>query len=79
LYNLVFPRFQDGKNVEEGSDLENLSIRRIMLALGTAVDYVIWRTELSNYQQVRENLEKNEASDEAVDTEVTEKTAVTEE
>ncbi len=73
----ILPKIQDGKIVEEGYDLENLSIRRIMLALGTAVDYVIWRTELSNYQQVRENLEK-EAAGQAVQNEVAEETAVTE-
>jgi hypothetical protein len=74
----ILPKIQDGKIVEEGYDLENLSIRRIMLALGTAVDYVIWRTELSNYQQVRENLEKEQTATLA-ETEVTEETAVTEE
>lgn len=73
----ILPKIQDGKITEEGYDLENLSIRRIMLALGTAVDYVIWRTELSNYQQVRENLEK-ETAVQAEDKEVTEETAVTE-
>jgi hypothetical protein len=72
----VLPKIENGKIVEEGYDLENLSIRRIMLALGTAVDYVIWRTELSNYQQVRENLDNAEkANAELVETS-TEETAV---
>lgn len=53
----IMPKVEDGKIVEEGYDLENLSIRRIMVSLGTAVDYVLWRTALSQYQNVRKEIE----------------------
>lgn len=53
----IIPKIEDGKIVEEGYDLENLSIRRIMISLGTAVDYALWRTKLSQYQEVRKEIE----------------------
>lgn len=56
----ILPKIEDGKIVEQGYDLENLSIRRIMISLGTAVDYTLWRTELANYQEVRKRLEKED-------------------
>lgn len=56
----IMPRVEDGKIVEEGYDLENLSIRRIMISLGTAVDYAMWRTKLSQYQEVRKEIEVEE-------------------
>jgi hypothetical protein len=56
----TMPKIEDGKIVEEGYDLENLSIRRIMMALGCGVDYVLWRTDMSNYQKERQALEAEE-------------------
>lgn len=56
----TLPQVEDGKIVEQGYDLENLSVRRIMMALGSAVDYVLWRTDMSNYQKQREALEAEE-------------------
>lgn len=74
----ILPKIEDGKIAEQGYDLENLSIRRIMITLGTAVDYVLWRTELANYQQVREKLEKDQDAAAKADStqEATEETAV---
>ena len=53
----IMPRVENGKIVEEGYDLENISIRRIMMSLGTAIDYALWRTKLSQYQNVRKEVE----------------------
>jgi hypothetical protein len=64
----TMPKIEDGKIVEEGYDLENLSIRRIMMALGCGVDYVLWRTDMSNYQKEREALEAKEKQTEAATT-----------
>lgn len=60
IVSSIMPKVEDGKIVEEGYDLENLSIRRIMMALGTAVDYVMWRTEMSHYQDLRKDEEVQE-------------------
>lgn len=56
----ILPKIEEGEIVEEGYDLENLSIRRIMMSIGTAIDYVFWRNEISKYSETREELEKQE-------------------
>lgn len=60
MIDSVLPKVEDGKIVEEGYDMENLSIRRIMMSLGTAVDYALWKTEMSQYQNIRKDMEVQE-------------------
>lgn len=62
----VLPKIEDGKIVEEGYDLENLSVRRLMMTMGTAIDYIFWRNEVSKYSETREDLEKEEANTENI-------------
>lgn len=53
----VLPKIEDGKITEEGYDLENLSVRRLMMATGTLVDYIFWRNDISKYRESREAIE----------------------
>lgn len=54
----ILPKIDGEKIIEEDYDMENLSIRRLMLSVGTLIDYIFWRSELSNYQKTRSELEK---------------------
>ena len=57
----IFPKQDENGNIlEEDFDMENLSVRRVMLALGTAIDYVIWRQDLANYSNMRNELEQEQ-------------------
>ena len=42
---------------EENFDLEDVSVRRILMAAGTLVDYTFWRNELARYAEMRANSE----------------------
>lgn len=66
LVPALLPHIENGRIAEEGYDLENLSVRRIMMALGAGVDYVLWRTDMSNYQKERESIEVQEKVQEKV-------------
>lgn len=56
----ILPKIEDGKIVEEGYDLENLSVRRLMMTMGTTVDYIFWRNEISKYSETRAEIESEE-------------------
>lgn len=51
---------ENGEIIEEGYDLENLSVRRLMLTMGTTIDYIFWRNEISRYSETREEIEQEE-------------------
>ncbi|MCC0628545.1 hypothetical protein IR152_01140 [Clostridioides sp. ES-S-0108-01] len=52
IMEAIMPKVDCGKVIDEDFDIENLSIRRIMLALGIAIDYIMWKTDLAkNYQE----------------------------
>lgn len=55
----ILPKVEDDKIVEDNYDMDNLSIRRLMMMIGTAMDYIFWRAELSNYSETRSELEKS--------------------
>lgn len=55
----LMPLTKDGKIVEENYDIEDVSVRRVLMALGCGVDYVFWRNELSNYAEKRVDIEEN--------------------
>lgn len=57
----ILPKIDGEKITEEDYDMENLSIRRLMLSVGTLIDYIFWRSELSNYQKTRSELEEEES------------------
>ena len=57
----ILPKIDGEKIIEEDYDMENLSIRRLMLSVGTLIDYIFWRSELSNYQKTRSELEEEES------------------
>lgn len=61
VMNAIMPKTKDGKIIEEGYDMEDLSIKRLMLVAGTVIDYIFWRTEFSHYSETREELEKSES------------------
>jgi hypothetical protein len=52
----IMPVMQDGKIIGD-FDAEDTSVRRVIMALGTAIDYTIWRNELSQYAEMRAKLE----------------------
>lgn len=56
----ILPKVEGEKIVESDYDMENLSIRRLMISLGAAIDYIFWRSELSNYSKTREDIENKE-------------------
>lgn len=56
----ILPKTDGEKITEEDYDMENLSIRRLMLSVGTLIDYIFWRSEVSNYSKTRTELEESE-------------------
>lgn len=54
----ILPKTDGDKIAEDDYDMENLSIRRLMMTIGTTIDYIFWRSELSNYSNTRVELEK---------------------
>lgn len=53
----LMPAMKDGKIIDENFDQEDVSLRRVLMAIGALVDYTFWRNELSNYAQKRAELE----------------------
>ena len=51
---------QDGKITDENYDKEDLSVRRMMMALAQAGEYVIWRMLVSNFQDMENAKEDSE-------------------
>lgn len=49
----IMPKMQDGKIIEENFDMEDLSLRRVLMALSCAVDYTFWKNELAHYSKIR--------------------------
>lgn len=49
----IMPKMQDGKIIEEDFDKDDLSLKRILMALSCAVDYTFWRNELAHYSEMR--------------------------
>lgn len=54
----LMPLTQDGKIVDKDYDIEDVSVRRVLMALGCGVDYVFWRNELSSYSEKRTDIEE---------------------
>jgi hypothetical protein len=48
----MLPLIKDGKIVDENYDKEDLSVRRMMMALAQAGEYIIWRMLVSNIQDI---------------------------
>jgi hypothetical protein len=48
----MLPLIKDGKIVDENYDKEDLSVRRMMMALAQAEEYIIWRMLVSNIQDI---------------------------
>lgn len=59
MMSSLMPLTKDGKIVEEDFDVEDVSVRRVLMALGCGVDYVFWRNELSNYAEKRTDIEED--------------------
>jgi hypothetical protein len=58
----MLPLIKDGKIVDENYDKEDLSVRRMMMALAQAGEYIIWRMLVSNIQDIeKEDNSKVEA------------------
>lgn len=55
----IMPKMQDGKIIEEDFDMNDLSLKRILMALSCAVDYTFWRNELAHYSEIRKQEEAN--------------------
>ena len=51
----MLPLIKDGKIVEENYDKEDLSVRRMMMALAQAGEYIIWRMLVSNIQYIEKD------------------------
>ncbi|MCC0638935.1 MULTISPECIES: hypothetical protein [unclassified Clostridioides] len=51
IMEAIMPKVDYGKVIDEDFDIEDLSIRRIMLTLGIAIDYIIWKTDLTKKYQ----------------------------
>lgn len=49
IINSITPKVENGEIVEENYDLENLSIRRLMLAFASSIDYTFWKLEVNSY------------------------------
>lgn len=65
----MLPTIKDGKIVDEDYDQENLSIRRMMMALAQSGEYIIWRMLVTNLQEMKNqnNNEKTDVSDVEID------------
>lgn len=48
----MLPNIKDGKIIDENYDKENLSVRRMMMALAQSGEYIIWRMLVSNLQDL---------------------------
>ncbi len=48
----MLPLIKDGKIVDENYDKEDLSVRRMMMAIAQAGEYIIWRMLVSNIQDI---------------------------
>jgi len=51
----MLPLIKDGKIVDENYDKEDLSVRRMMMALAQAGEYIIWRMLVSNIQDIEKD------------------------
>lgn len=60
----ILPKFNEDETIEDGYDMEDLSIRRIMMTMGSTIDYVFWRNDLSQYSDTRAKLEEETLSEE---------------
>lgn len=60
----MLPSVEDGKDIDENYDMEDLSVRRLMMALAQAGEYIIWRMLVSNLQEMEteSNDEKTESN-----------------
>lgn len=56
----MLPSVKDGKITDENYDKEDLSVRRMMMALAQAGEYVIWRMLVSNFQDMENAKEDSE-------------------
>jgi hypothetical protein len=50
----MLPNVKDGKIIDENYDKENLSVRRMMMALAQSGEYIIWRMLVANLQDIDE-------------------------
>lgn len=60
----ILPKLDGDKIIEKDYDMEDLSIRRIMMTIGTVIDYVFWRNDLSRYSETRAEIEEEELKSE---------------
>ncbi|MGO0904989.1 hypothetical protein ACTPC6_04365 [Clostridioides difficile] len=51
IMEAIMPKVDCGKVIDKDFDIEDLSIRRIMLTLGIAIDYIMWKTDLAKKYQ----------------------------
>ncbi|MGO0862627.1 hypothetical protein, partial [Clostridioides difficile] len=51
IMEAIMPKVDCGKVINEDFDIEDLSIRRIMLTLGITIDYIMWKTDLAKKYQ----------------------------
>lgn len=63
----MLPSVKDGKITDESYDKEDLSVRRMMMALAQAGEYVIWRMLVSNFQDMEKVKEDNETESDNVE------------
>lgn len=64
VVNSFYPKMDGSKIIEEGYDLDNLSLRRMFTTLAGAMDAIIWQSELSTYKEERLKEEENEIKEE---------------
>ena len=67
----MLPSIKDGKILDENYDKENLSVRRMMMALAQSGEYIIWRMLVSNIHDIENqaNEERNDVSSVEIDNE----------
>lgn len=65
----MLPKVKEGKVIDEEYDKENLSVRRMMMAIAQSGEYIIWRMLVSNLQDIKNetNDKKTEASGVEID------------
>ncbi len=63
----MLPNIKDGKIIDENYDKEDLSVRRMMMAIAQAGEYIIWRMLVSNVQDLETENKKADSSDVEID------------
>ena len=56
----LMPKMEGDKIIEENYDMENLSLRRVIMTLASALDYAFWKTDVKAYTDLRNAAEEKE-------------------